>query len=188
MLIGRILEQRRRDTVRVTEVTGHAEEDMVRVGQVRELDRLGNNAADEAADFGRRCVDHAVIDARRNLSGVCKRWYPIVWELHRFFIAISRVVVPHDDFVGTARILSNGLLVLFPRGVGWFMQCVIMICCLAQLLFGPLIASAFFLLLLLLRMLMLDLAVGGVSYVGILLLPELWFGETCSGESFSTVS
>ena len=102
MLIGRILEQRRRDKVRVTKVTWHAEEDMVRVGQVRELDRLGNNAADEAADFGRRCVDHAVIDARRNLSGVCRRWYPIVWELHRFFIAISRVVVPHDDFVGTA--------------------------------------------------------------------------------------
>ena len=40
-------------------------------GRSRELDRLGNNAADEAADFGRRGVDHAVIDARRNVSGVC---------------------------------------------------------------------------------------------------------------------
>ena len=29
---------------------------MVRCGQVREVDRLGNNAADEAADFGRRRV------------------------------------------------------------------------------------------------------------------------------------
>ena len=33
------------------------------------LTGLGNDAADEAADFGRRRVGHAVIDARRNLSG-----------------------------------------------------------------------------------------------------------------------
>ena len=42
---------------------------MVLDGRVRELDRLGNNAADGAADFGRRRVGHAVVDARRNLSG-----------------------------------------------------------------------------------------------------------------------
>ena len=55
-------------------------------GQVRELDRLGNNSADEAADFGRRRVGPAVIDARRNLSGVCGRWYPVIFDLHRFYI------------------------------------------------------------------------------------------------------
>ena len=68
---------------------------------VRE-DKLGNDAADEAADFGRRRVRPAVIDARRNLSGVCGRWYPIVLDLHRFFIAISRAVVNHDGLGGTA--------------------------------------------------------------------------------------
>ena len=26
-----------------------------------------------------------VIDARRNLVGVCNRWYPVVRHLHRFF-------------------------------------------------------------------------------------------------------
>ena len=51
-------------------VKGHADDAMVFNGQVREVDRLGNNAADEAADFGRRRVGNAVIDARRNLSGV----------------------------------------------------------------------------------------------------------------------
>ena len=40
-------------------------------------DKLGNDAADEAADFGRRRVSPAVIDARRNLSGVCSRWYAV---------------------------------------------------------------------------------------------------------------
>ena len=69
---------------------------MVLDGCVREIDRLGNNAADEAADFGRGRVGNAVIDARRNLSGVCGRWYPVILDLHRFFIAISRAVVNHD--------------------------------------------------------------------------------------------
>ena len=63
---------------------------------------LGNDAADEAADSGRRRVGNAVIDARRDLSGVCGRWYPVVLDLHRFFIAISRAVVNHDGWDGTA--------------------------------------------------------------------------------------
>ena len=41
------------------------------------------------------------IDARRNLSGVCRRWYPVVMELHRFSL-IFRAVVNHDDSAGTA--------------------------------------------------------------------------------------
>ena len=75
---------------------------MVLDGRVREQDRVGKNAADEAADFGRRRVGNAVIDARRNLSGVCGRWYPVILDRHRFFIAISRAVVNHDGSDGTA--------------------------------------------------------------------------------------
>ena len=71
---------------------------MVRVGQVREVGNLGN----DAADFGRRKVDLDVLDGRRNLSGVCRRWYPVILDLHRFFIAISRAVVDHDGADGTA--------------------------------------------------------------------------------------
>ena len=92
VLIRRMIDLRGSDTVRITKVKGHADEDMVADGRVRMVDRLGNNAADEAADFGRRRVRPAVIDARRNLSGVCGRWYPVVRDLHRFFIAISRAV------------------------------------------------------------------------------------------------
>ena len=102
LLIERMLHLRGLDTVRITKVKGHADEGMVLDGRVRELDRVGNNAADEAADFGRRRVDHAVSDARRNLSGVCGRWYPVILDLHRFFIAISRAVVNHDGSDGTA--------------------------------------------------------------------------------------
>ena len=53
-LIDRMLHLRGRDTVRITEVKGHADEGMVLDGRVREVDRLGNDAADEAANFGRR--------------------------------------------------------------------------------------------------------------------------------------
>ena len=95
-LIDRMIRLRGPDTVRVSKVKGHADEAMVRSGQVREADRLGNCAADEAADFGRRRVGNSVIDARRNLFGVYNRWYPVILDLHRFFIAISRAVVNHD--------------------------------------------------------------------------------------------
>ena len=46
--------------------------------------------------FDRRRVDNAVIDARRDVSGVCRRWCPVILDLHRFFIAISPAVVNHD--------------------------------------------------------------------------------------------
>ena len=102
VLISRMLDLRGRKTVRITKVEGHADEGLVLDGRVRELDRLGNNAADEAADFGRRRVGPAVIDARRDLSGVCGRWYPVILDLHRFFIAISSAVVNHNGNEGTA--------------------------------------------------------------------------------------
>ena len=58
---------------------GHADEGMVLYSRVRELDRLGIDAADEAADFGRRRVDHAVFDAQRNFSRVCGRCILLSW-------------------------------------------------------------------------------------------------------------
>ena len=103
LLLERKLHLRGLDTVRITKVKGHADEGMVLDGRVREVDRIGNDAAGEAADCGRGRVSNAVIDARRNLSGVCGRWYPVLLDLHRFFIAISpRAVVNHDGRDGTA--------------------------------------------------------------------------------------
>ena len=101
-LIQRMLRLSCLDTVRITKVQGHADDGVVLDGRVREIDRLGDDAADEAADFGRGEVGNAVIDTRRNLSGVCGRWYPVILDLHRFFIAISRAVVNHDGRDGTA--------------------------------------------------------------------------------------
>ena len=81
---------------------GHADEGMVLDGRVRGIDKLGNDAADEAANFGRRRVNNLVLDARRNFSGVCGRWYPVILDLRLFFIAISRAVVNHDGRDGIA--------------------------------------------------------------------------------------
>ena len=75
-LIDRMLQLRGFDTVKVSKVAGHADEGMVLYGRVRDLDRLGKSAADEAAEFGGRV-------------GVCNRWYPVVRHLHRFFVAIA---------------------------------------------------------------------------------------------------
>ena len=74
LLLQRMLHLRGLDAVRITKVKGHADEGMVLEGRVREVDRIGNEAVDEAADFGRRRVGHLVFDARRNLSEVCGRW------------------------------------------------------------------------------------------------------------------
>ena len=101
-LIERMLHLRGLDTVRVSIVKGHADEALVRAGGARDLDRLGDNGADEAADFGRRRVSRWIIDARRNFSGGCARWRPVVLGQHRLFIAIARCVVNHDGGAGTS--------------------------------------------------------------------------------------
>ena len=149
LLIERMLHLRGLDTVRISKVKGHADDGMVLRGQVRREDRLGNDAADEAADFGRRRIGNAVIDARRNLSGVCGRWYPVILDLHRFFITISRTVVNHDGLGGTA----PNPLVWSAGGTGPF--------CLDHLVFGVLSGFRFQLLLSVLRILLFGLTLLG---------------------------
>ena len=174
---------------------------MVVHGQVRREDNIGNDAADEAADFGRRRVSPAVIGARRNLSGVCCRWYPVILDLLRFFIAISRAVVNHDGLGGTAphplvwsagackrrrlifavrdraflpgrrriwcsewyrvpsAVISSGDVDLWPYTPGLLVEWVSFM----NSLHWP-VGN-------------LDLGVGGISYVELLILYELWAGE-----------
>ena len=67
------------------------------MGRVWEVDRIGNNEADAAADLGRRRVHDSITDARRLFISACVHWYPIVKELQHFFVASARTVVNHDD-------------------------------------------------------------------------------------------
>ena len=53
LLKERMLRLRELDTVLISKVKGHADEALSRAGRARDLDRLGNNGVDEAADFGR---------------------------------------------------------------------------------------------------------------------------------------
>ena len=43
-----------------------------------------------------------VITARRDLLRVRRIWYPIIFDLHKIMVAISRIEVNHDGFGGTA--------------------------------------------------------------------------------------
>ena len=90
------------DTVKVSKVKGHATPAMVTSGDVRVEDLVGNNGADAAADLGRLRQNDEVITARRNLLRVRRSWYPIMLDLHRFMVAISRIEVNHDGSGGTA--------------------------------------------------------------------------------------
>ena len=90
------------DTVQVSKVKGHATRAMVDNGDVRLEDLVGNNGADAAPDLGRLRQQDDVISARRDLLRVRRFWYPIIFDLHRFMVAISRIEVNHDGFGGTA--------------------------------------------------------------------------------------
>ena len=67
-------------------------------GDVRLEDLVGNNGADAAADLGRLRQHDDVITARRDLLRVRRLWYPVLLDLHRFMVAISRIEVNHDGF------------------------------------------------------------------------------------------
>ena len=144
-----------------------------------------------------------VIDARRDFSGVCRSPCPVVLELHRFFTAFSRAVVNSDESVGTdpdrlvwsagallnrrrvvhavrnyallcGRALTSesdwiGVLPLCGLCGGCVLLALLCSCagymgsCLGYLFIGWLVG--------------LILGVGGVSYVEMLLLYELWAVE-----------
>ena len=101
-IIERMIQLRGIQNVKITKVKGHADDDMVAVGRVRVEDRIGNDLADRAADFGRRRVSDLVIDVRRRFLSACSSWYPVVLDLHRFFIAIARAAVNNDGCAGVA--------------------------------------------------------------------------------------
>ena len=135
-LIHRMLLLRGLDTVKVTKVKGHADESMVLEERVRDLDRLGNKAADEAADLGRRRVPVHVVDARRNLVGVCSRWYPVICYLHRFLWLLPGLLLVMVMAMVRHLTLLFGLLVLCPRDPGFFMLFVTLLFNLVLVVFG----------------------------------------------------
>ena len=164
---------------------------------------MGNNAADEASDFGRRSVGGAVIDARRNLSGVCGRWYLVILDLHRFFIDISRAVVNHDGRDGTASdplVWSAGAhpkrrrlvhavrdRAFLPGPPGIWVYVPASAICAEDIAHRPKTLGF------LVKWVSflgsphwpaggLDLGVGGISFVELLILYELWAGERLSLE------
>ena len=101
-LVQYMIRTRGRETVRVTKVKGHATGADVEQGRVRLVDQIGNAEADTAADLGRRHQSEVLIDARRRLFKTRSYWFPIVLDLHRFMIAVTRVSVNHDGKGGTA--------------------------------------------------------------------------------------
>ena len=104
-------------------VTYHVISDATRKRAGTPCRSIRDESRGRAADFGRRRVDHAVVDALRNWSCIVSLLQFLVqWSI----MMIVRVLLPA---------LLYGLLVPFPRGAGFLMLCVIMLCCLAQLFY-----------------------------------------------------
>ena len=55
-LVQKLVNARGPGTADISKVKGHADEGLVRGGRVREVDKIGNDMADQAADLGRRRV------------------------------------------------------------------------------------------------------------------------------------
>ena len=110
------------DTVRISKGKGHAGEGMVLDGRVRGVDRLGIDAADEAAVLG---VGGLVLLSLM-LVATCLGFVVAGTLLFLIFIFFSLpyLVLWSIMMVGMILllILLCGLLVLFLRGVGWFMR------------------------------------------------------------------
>ena len=190
------------DTVRVTKVKGHADEDMVLDGRVREVDRLGNNAADEAADSMQSSM----------LVGICLRYVGVGILFFLIFIGFSLPFLElwstmHDGRDGTAPdplVLFAGALpkrrrlvhavrdrAFLPGPLGiWDSEWV---CILASAICAEDIAHWPYTPGLLVEWVSilgslhwpaggLDLRVGGISYVELLILFELGAGERLSLE------
>ena len=104
-----MLDKRGPGLTKVSKVKSHSDWELLDSGHAP--DKIGNDRADDAADFGRRRVTEGVIDARRHQSGVRSLWYPVVCDLHRFFMAIARVASNEDD---SGRLVF-GLLGLCPQ-------------------------------------------------------------------------
>ena len=80
----------------VSNAHGHADMAMVLDRRVRLLDKIGNDMADRAADFGRRRVRPNIIDHKRQVLSACVNCYLLIPDLHRFFIAVAREAVNRD--------------------------------------------------------------------------------------------
>ena len=178
LLIERMLCLRGLDTVRISKVKGHADEALVRAGCVRDLDRLGNNGADEAAAFGRRREPWWVTDARRNCSGVCARWR-LLSACIGFLLPLPGLLSIMMVWLVLLWILWFGLRVVPRRGVALFMLFVIE---LWPYSVSMLVKWVAFLYSLHWPQGGADLGVGGVSYVELLILYELWACERLSLE------
>ena len=136
------------------------------------------------------------------------RWYPVILDLHRFFIAISRAVVNHDGRGGTAPdplVWSAGTLhkrrrlvhavqdrafLPGPPGIWcseWF-QIPAAVICAEDIALWPYTPGLLVKWVSILNSGLhwpigdLDLEVGGVSYVELLIMYELWAGERLSLE------
>ena len=88
--------------MKVSKGEGHAIRAVVAGGDVRLEDLVGDDGADTAADSGRVRQHDDVITASRDLLRIQRFRHPVMLDLHRFMVAISRIEVNHDGFGGSA--------------------------------------------------------------------------------------
>ena len=88
--VGRLLEA---PSARMeSRVERHIDDEMVRLGTVKQVDEDDGDCTDGAADQGGRCAGAHIMDVRRMLSQTCHFWYLVLNHLHGFLSSLLPVL------------------------------------------------------------------------------------------------
>ena len=124
LLIQRLVFARGVESTTISKVKGHADEDMIRRGRVRRVDKIGNDLADDAANRGRLGVRDHVQVARRDIIEGCREMVsgysasPSV--LHCYLRGLWSMMMEREALPQT---LWSGVLVLKQRsGRPWILS------------------------------------------------------------------
>ena len=137
LLVRTLVSKRGWSTCAISDVKGHADYEMVRRGRVRQVDKVGSDRADEAADFGRRGVPVDVTDCRGDLVQACQHWYHIVCVICTgSSLPLLGLRLLMMAWVVVLVTLWFGVLAPCPIGVRLLRQLGSLLCCLDHKLFG----------------------------------------------------
>ena len=90
--VWRALLAKNPEAVAITKVKGHATEDMVREGAVREEDRHGNEQSDQAADWGAMNVQEGLPVAPRYLHKRHREYCSLMRRIHTMIVKVLSAV------------------------------------------------------------------------------------------------
>jgi len=87
---AKIVKAKGAEAVRLTKVKGHATEEMVKQGKVKEEHKVGNDFSDEAADIGVEQHGNEFLEASTFFAAKQHEYSVFVKDMHKLILAITK--------------------------------------------------------------------------------------------------